>query len=196
MSKIDLQNQLDQVILLRVAVARSGEMDLMKWWNSAGLLGNNGELVMPRGFPKTHVFARAQAVFAIAANRSEEVFNPTDSFTLWRLPVELEDQIADRWSELLNNHSQTEWREMLSLIDQEICIDCDLLRSLSALGLISDKTTASASKLRRSDDLRSVHIRQPGQSQVDSIEILAAAFSCGEPGKLAVPFIRCEDFPS
>jgi len=196
MNKIDFQNELDQIILLRMAVARSGEMDQLKWWNSAGLLGSNGELVMPRGFPKTHVFARAQAVFAIAANRSDEVFNPLDSFTLWRLPVELEDQIADRWSDLLNNTSQAEWREKLLRIDHEISNTGELLRSLSALGLISDETAAYVSKLRRAVDLRSVHIRQPGRSRMDSIEILAAAFSCGEPGKLAVPFIRCEDFPS
>ncbi len=40
----------------------------------------------------------ARAAFAVASSRSEEVFNPPDSYTLWRLPVEIEDQLEDAWA--------------------------------------------------------------------------------------------------
>ena len=44
------------------------------------------------------MFARAQAAFAVASARSKEVFDPPDSYTLWRLPVEIEDQVKDAWT--------------------------------------------------------------------------------------------------
>jgi hypothetical protein len=64
---------LDRLLKLRLIVARFGEMDLAKWWNTKGQLGRLGAAAVRRGFPRTHHFARARAVFGwprIGARRS------------------------------------------------------------------------------------------------------------------------------
>ena len=76
----------DRLLKLRLVVARFGEMDLAKWWNTRGQLGRLGTAAIRRGFPRTHYFAQARSVFAVAAHRCREIFDPPDSVTLWRLP--------------------------------------------------------------------------------------------------------------
>jgi len=82
---------LDRLFKLRLVVARHGEMDLAKWWNSNGMLGSRGAVVLERGFPRTHFFAQARAVFAIAQARCAKVYDPLGCMTLWHLPAELKD---------------------------------------------------------------------------------------------------------
>jgi hypothetical protein len=176
---------------LRLAVARQGEMDRSKWWNSKGLLSRVGELAVSRGFPKSHVFARARAAFVIASARSEEVFNPPGAYTLWRLPVEIEDRFEDAWAEWLE--SPSEWKELLERIDE--ASSANLASRLAGLELVSEKTIGRAKGLRRADDLKSVPLRVDGETVVEAIELLAIAHDSSEPGKLAVPFIREGDFP-
>lgn len=52
---------IDNIAKLRLVVARLGEMDRLRWWNTKGMLGNLGKMAISRGFPKTHVFARCQS---------------------------------------------------------------------------------------------------------------------------------------
>ena len=56
-SKIDF----DRLLKLRLVVARVGEMDLAKWWNTRGQLGRLGSAAVRRGFPRTHYFAQARS---------------------------------------------------------------------------------------------------------------------------------------
>ncbi len=77
----------DRLLKLRLVVARVGEMDLAKWWNTNGLLGRKGRILLSRGFPRTHSFAQARATFAVATARSHEVFDPPGCMTLWSLPA-------------------------------------------------------------------------------------------------------------
>jgi hypothetical protein len=77
-TKIDF----DRLLKLRLVVARVGEMDLAKWWNTRGQLGRLGTSAVRRGFPRTHYFAQARSVFAVAAHRCREVFDPPSSVTL------------------------------------------------------------------------------------------------------------------
>ena len=174
-----------------MAVARQGEMDRSKWWNTKGLLSRVGELALSRGFPKSHVFARSRAAFAVASSRSDEVFNPPDSYTLWRLPVEIEDQLEDAWAGWLE--SPDEWKDLLERIDA--AGGSDFASVLISLELVSEQSATRAKGLRRADDLKSVPIKLNGETVIQAIELLAAAHNCSEPGKLAVPFIRQEDFP-
>jgi hypothetical protein len=60
---------LDRLLKLRLIVARFGEMDLARWWNTRGQLGRHGAAAIRRGFPRTHYFAQARSVFAVAALR-------------------------------------------------------------------------------------------------------------------------------
>ncbi|MGE4057006.1 MAG: BrxE family protein [Vicinamibacterales bacterium] len=50
---------------MRLTVARFGEMNLAKWWNTKGQLGPLGTAALRRGFPRTHRFAQARSVFAV-----------------------------------------------------------------------------------------------------------------------------------
>src|SRR5271170_4172154 len=77
---------LDRLLKLRLVVARFGEMDIGKWWNTKGQLGRLGTAATRRGFPRTHYFAQARSVFAVAAHRCREVFDPPQCVTLWHLP--------------------------------------------------------------------------------------------------------------
>jgi hypothetical protein len=44
----------DRLLKLRLVVARVGEMDLAKWWNTRGQLSRLGSAAVRRGFPRTH----------------------------------------------------------------------------------------------------------------------------------------------
>ena len=84
--------EIDHLMKLRLAVARFGEMDIARWWNTKGMLGKLGEMAIKRGFPRSHFFAQARVVFAVAADRCRQVFDPPDGITLWKLPAEFEDK--------------------------------------------------------------------------------------------------------
>jgi hypothetical protein len=75
-ARIDFERQLK----LRLVVGRIGEMDLAKWWNTRGQLSQLGSAAVRRGFPRTHYFAQARAVFAVAGFRCREVFDPPAIF--------------------------------------------------------------------------------------------------------------------
>jgi hypothetical protein len=69
MGAADTYNDIDLAWLmrLRTVVARLGEMDLARWWNSNGQLGPQGASVLRRGLPRTHYFAQARSVCMVAA---------------------------------------------------------------------------------------------------------------------------------
>src|SRR5947209_4609041 len=93
---------LDRLLRLRLVIARFGEMDIAKWWNTTGQLGQLGTATLRRGFPRTHYFAQARSAFAVAANRCAEVFDAPDCITLWRLPETIEDKFESRWEQWLD----------------------------------------------------------------------------------------------
>ncbi len=90
---------LDRLLKLRLLVARCGEMDQARWWNTGGVLGRLAEMALRRGFPKTHLFAQARLVFAVASHRCRDVYDPPQSMTLWSPPAAVEDQFESRWAE-------------------------------------------------------------------------------------------------
>jgi hypothetical protein len=173
---------------LQLAVARFGEMDRAKWWNTKGMLTNLGELAISRGFTKTHLFARARAVLAVAAHRCDEVFNAPDAYTLWKLPAEIEDQIEDAWTHWLERPDP--WREYLERVN-ELPKD-DLLEMLQSLELIDDQVVDQARRLKRADDFRSVPLPRSADFDNETIQMMAAGFFRGEPGRLAVPYMQME----
>jgi hypothetical protein len=60
---------LDGVLNLRLVVARFGEMGLAKWWSTTGPFRVLGLAALRRGFPRSHRFAQAHPLFAVAAHR-------------------------------------------------------------------------------------------------------------------------------
>lgn len=184
----------DRLLRLRLVVARYGEMDAARWWNTGdsarrtALLGRAGSVLMSRGFPRTHRFAQARLVFEVARARCAEVFDPPGCVTLWNLPPAIEDQFDARWARWLE--SRADWADFFASIESA---PNELLETIQVLGLASENELEAVSKLRRSAEGRSVPL--PGVHVVTDALItqLAAGFSRGEPGKLAVPYARMDD---
>ena len=173
----------ERLLKLRLVVARAGEMDLSGWWNTKGQLSALGSSVLQRGFPRTHHFAQARAVFAVARHRCEQIYDPPNSVTLWNLPAEIEDEFELRWEQWLDNAE--EWSPCFMEIEN--CGD-DLAVELQRLELVNDDQIERAKKLRRSAEQRAVQVPGEFQATDDDITILALAFSRGETGNLAVPY--------
>ena len=179
----------DRVLMLRLVVARFGEMDLAKWWNTKGQLGKLGALALRRGFPRTHRFAQARSVFAVAANRCAELFDPPGCVTLWRLPEEIEEEFDARWEHWLDNAD--EWTPFFEKV--ESLPGDDLAKSLADLDLVSAADLERNSRLRRSAEGRAVPLPGVFSATDADVALLALAFSRGEAGRPALPYARRAD---
>src|SRR3982751_6243468 len=132
---------LDRLLKLRLVVARLGEMDIAKWWNTKGQLGRLGTTALRRGFPRTHHFAQARSVFAVADHRCAEVFDPPGSVTLWRLPENIEEEFDARWEHWLDNAA--DWNAFFDSLEK--IGTQDLVETLAERDLVTDP---------QADDLR------------------------------------------
>jgi hypothetical protein len=180
---------LDRLLSLRLIVARHGEMDRAGWWNTRGMLGRHGAIALQRGLPRTHRFAQARVVFAVARSRCQELFDPPGAVTLWKLSAELEDEFDERWHTWLAQPG--EWNELFDQLAAST--DADLLTELASSGLISSREIEAVQAMRRSAEGRAVHL--PGQHHLDDgiLTLLAAGFAQGEPGAPAIPYARLAD---
>src|SRR5881275_22670 len=136
---------LERLLKLRLVVARFGEMDLAKWWNTKGQLGSLGATALRRGFPRTYRFAQARSVFAVAAHRCNEVFDPPGSVTLWRLPELVEEEFDARWEHWLDNAS--EWNVFFESLER--IEPSDLVEVLGSRHLVGNVDVAAFSRLKR-----------------------------------------------
>lgn len=180
---------LDQLLKLRLLVARFGEMDLAKWWNTTGQLGKLGSAALRRGFPRTHRFAQARSVFAVAGYRCSEVFVPPGCVTLWRLPEAIEEEFDSRWEIWLDNAA--EWATFFEKV--EALRGNDLAAILRDFDVVSDRDCEAYSKLRRSAEGRAVPLPGVFSGNSGDVALLALGFARGEQGALAVPYLRRSD---
>ena len=180
---------LDRLLKLRLVVARFGEMDLAKWWNTKGQLGRLGAAALRRGFPRTYRFAQARAVFAVAAHRCVEVFDPPGCVTLWRLPEATEEEFEARWEQWLDSASS--WAPFFEKL--ETLQGSDLVSVLRGLDLVGESDVGAYAKLRRSAEGRAVPLAGISSGTDDDVSLLALGFARGEPGALAVPYARRSD---
>lgn len=174
---------LDGLLKLRLVVARVGEMDLAKWWNTKGQLGRLGKATLRRGFPRTHRFVQARSVFAVAAHRCREVFNLPGSVTLWHLPEEIEDEFDIRWEHWLDKAA--DWEPFFE--DLETLSSLDLVAALREFDLITDLHLDAYGRLRRAAEGRVVPVGEFAPTQ-EMVTLLALGFARGEVGALAVPY--------
>jgi hypothetical protein len=177
---------LDRLLKLRLVVARYGEMDLARWWNTKGQLGRLGAAALRRGFPRTHRFAQARTVFAVAAHRCAEVFDLPGCVTLWRLPETTEEELDARWEHWLDGAG--EWEPFFAKI--EGLPGTDLASILRGFELVGDRDVEARDQLRRSAEGRSVPLPGAFAGTEADVALLALGFSLGEPGALAVPYAR------
>ena len=180
---------LDRLLRLRLVVARFGEMDVAKWWNTKGQLGRLGTAALRRGFPRTHHFAQARSVFAVARHRCREVFEPPGSVTLWHLTEAIEDEFDARWEHFLDHAS--DWKPFFEQLQG--LPGTDLLEILSNFELVTERNLESYPNLRRSAEGRAVQLPGVFSGSADDIALLALGFARGEVGRTAVPYQRRED---
>src|SRR6266849_6268697 len=180
---------LDRLMKLRLVVARFGEMDLCRWWNTKGQLGPLGAAALRRGFPRTHYFAQARSVFAVAAHRCAEVFDPPECVTLWRLPELIEEEFDARWEHWLDH--APDWAPFFQRL--EGLQNSDLVEALGSFGIVNDRDVERLVRLRRSAEGRAVPLPGIFSGTDDDVALLAIGFARAEPGALAVPCARTGD---
>ncbi len=180
---------LDALFRLRLVVARFGEMDLAGWWNTRKQLGAMGATTLRRGFPRTHHFAQARSVFAVAAHRCREVFDPPGCVTLWRLPEATEEAFDARWEQWLDHAA--EWSPFFERL--ETLSGTDLASILRGFEVVGDRDLARYSTLRSSAEGRAVPLPGVFSGGDADVALLALGFARGEPGALAVPYARRDD---
>ncbi len=180
---------LDRLLRLRLTVARFGEMDGARWWNTKGQLGRLGAAALRRGFPRTHAFARARSVFAVAAHRCDEIFDPPASVTLWRLPDAIEEEFDARWEQWVDDASA--WAPFFETLEQPL--GTDLTATLRDRQLVEAAEIETAARLRRSAEGRSVPLPSLFAGNDGDVALLALGFARGDAGDLVVPYARRAD---
>ena len=176
----------DWLLRLRVIVARCGEMDLARWWNTNRQLGTAGASVLRRGFPRTHHFAQARSVITVAGHRCAQVFAPPASVTLWWLTEDIEDTFDAKWEGWLEEAPA--WR---SFFEAAATISSpDLVVALRHFKLVVDDEVAALDHMKPAADGRAIMVPGvfPGGRQV--VAQLALGFSKATPGSLIVPYAR------
>jgi hypothetical protein len=177
---------LEKLLRLRLVVARFGELDNARWWNTKGQLGTLGASVLRRGFPRTHYFAQARSVFAVAAQRCDEIFNPPGCVTLWKLPESIEEEFDSRWEQWLDRAN--DWAPFFERI--ETLSSKDLVENLHGLELVDDTDLDAYTRLRRSAEGRAVPLPSVYDDTDATVALLAIGFARGESGALAVPYAK------
>ena len=144
----------------------------------SGVLGRLGQTALKRGFAKTHFFAQARLVFAVAAHRCREIYDPPRAMTLWNLPAEVEDRFESRWADCVERAE--EWSSFFT--ELQTPRSDDLLEDATRLGLADDQTLKEVRQLRRAAENRTVPI--PGEHRPNDriLTLLALGFFRGEPG--------------
>jgi hypothetical protein len=173
------------LLKLRLVIARFGEMDIAKWWNTKGQLGRLGTATLHRGFPRTHSFAQARSVFAIAEHRCKEVFAPTDCVTLWLLSEAIEEEFDTCWEYWLDHTN--EWQPFFRKL--ESLQGSDLVTILKDFELVTSCDVEMLLGLKCSAEGRAVLVPGMFSSSDADIVQLALGFSMGKPGILAVPYM-------
>lgn len=182
MSELDLA----WLCKVRVAIGRMGEMDLYRWWNTDGQLGPFGARMMSRGLPRTHYFAQAKSVFAVATHRSTQVFNPPNCSTLWHLTDAIEDEFDAKWESWLDD--AVNWRPFF---EQVASVGSGSVPSvLTSLGLVSDAEVGeSEGLLRRSTANSAVLLPNVFARTRHCVSLLALGHGLSDTGDLRVPYV-------
>ncbi len=183
------QLDFDRLLKLRLVVARFGEMDLAKWWNTRGQLGRLGTAAIRRGFPRTHYFVQARSVFAVAGFRCREVFDQPGSVTLWQLPEALEEEFDSHWELWLDNAD--EWEPFFQRLEN--LNHSELASALESFSLVTADESAMFPRLRLSAERRAVSLPSPFTGLNRDVGLLALGFARGEPSSLAVPYAPLEN---
>jgi hypothetical protein len=182
----DKELDVEWLLKLRVVVARCGEMDLARWWNSSRQLAPAGASVLKRGFPRTHHFAQARSVMAIASHRCDQLLSQSDAITLWRLPEAVEDRFESRWDACLDRYS--DW---LGFFDSVAAIrEPDVITAMTGLALITAGEVKAFRGLRAALEGRGLIVGKSFGGTRQDVALLALGYAAGKAGEPVVPFMR------
>lgn len=170
---------------LRVVIARCGEMDLGRWWNSSKQLGAAGRTVLSRGLPRTHHFAQARCLAAIADQRCCQLLGDDRAITLWRLPASIEDAIERRWEGWIDDAAA--WGVFFASV--AALSKSNVANALKALDLVDAAELKAAAGLKRSVDERGVMVAKTFSGARRELALLALGFGAGSVNDPVVPFI-------
>jgi hypothetical protein len=177
---------LEWLLKVRTVVARIGEMDVARWWNSNGQLGPQGASVLRRGFPRTHYFAQTRSVCMVAAARCAQIFDLPGSVTLWRLTDTIEERLDVLWESWLDDAGS--WRPFFESVAGLKSTDVQL--SLQEFGLVTDEEVSARRSIKKSADGRSIQLPKMFDGGRQAVAMLALSFAAGSPGNLVVPYAR------
>lgn len=93
-ARADAENQIEQVIILRLAVGLLGERDQGAWWTSS-YFGSTSQAFLAPVFGKQSLQAKYQGVVEAARRVHDERIGIGRVFHLFRLPEVVEQQIHD-----------------------------------------------------------------------------------------------------
>lgn len=176
----------DWLLKLRVIVARCGEMDLARWWNTNRQLGTTGASVLRRGFPRTHHFAQARSVITVAGHRCAQVFAPPDCVTLWWLTEDIEDTFDAKWEGWVDQAPA--WRPFFE--DAATISSPDLIGALRRFKLVMDDEVAALDAMKPAADGRAIMVPKPFPGGREVIAQLALGFSKAASGSMIVPYAK------
>jgi hypothetical protein len=126
--------------------------------------------------------------FAVAAHRCAEVFDPRASWTLWRLPGEIEERFDARWEHWVD--AASDWAPVFEQVAE--LQGTDVAAALQSMGLVGAGALDDLTRLRTSAEGRAVPMQTPFAGTDADITTLALGFALGRPGGLAVPYARAE----
>lgn len=179
-------SSLEELLITRLVVARLGESDVMGWWRSDGLLGEDGAYVGPRVLPKTHATGRARIVFAVAGHACDERHPDPTVHHLFRLGPETEDRLDALLAEKLADFDF--WRSQMDRLEA-VSRPNDIGEYLLEMGVVTEEHLDTGKNRAMGPDNRSVEVPK-SRDLSNTIQHLAAALVLSKPGELAVPCFK------
>jgi hypothetical protein len=165
------------------------DVDLEQLLKLTGQLGRYGDAAVSRGLPRTHSFAQARSVAAVAAHRCDEVFSLANTVTLWRLLASVEKRYEARWDHWLDNAA--DWTTFFAEV--AALTSTDLEAALRAFSLVTEQSIAAVRSMEPGPGSRSLALPSGFTGARTDLEMLALGFSRGSVGALTVPYAKLGD---
>lgn len=170
---------------LRIAIARIGENDWLRWWNSEAL-GPAGRYVTPRVFKRAPALAAAHMSILAARARHDGAVPKEPLVHLFDLGEELEGGF-ERW---LIQRKANGWLPP-SMPDPKPDQVESVAAALRAVGIEPGESLDSTNGFVVLGILDSSAIREE-RSRTEVVTALAAAYAASRPGQLVIPYFRVE----
>lgn len=173
------------VFQVRHQIARLGENDWMRWWDSNALT-DAGRYTLPRLFRRTPAWAGAHLAILAARVRHDAAVPREPLVHLFYFGEALEGAF-ERW--LIERKAEGEELEEFPQPNEEM--RRSVRAALERLGISPSDTPAGEGATRVLGSVRAEELgNERGRSRI--AQRLAAAYTASDPGQLVVPYFRLE----